>query len=123
METQTKTKKLFKHDFERELLKIPAATKKLTNKTARKKVSDIIDKYDNLISYSQENKDWYETKYYDILKKFKAIKSGVINYDGGYLLINQISSVKTIRDSIWVQLKNGKEMEFGMEFNYIIELF
>jgi hypothetical protein len=123
METQTETKKLFRDDFERELLKIPAATKKLTNKTARKKVSDIINKYDYLISYSKENKDYYETKYYNLLKKFKAIKSGVIDYKGGYLLINQISSVKTIRNSILVQLKNGKEMEFGMEFDYIIELF
>jgi len=117
-------KKLTRWDFQRELLKIPAATKKIKeNRIARKKVQEVFDKYENLISYNSSDKEYYQGLYETKDKLCKALKSGIIRFDGGFLLVEQISNVKKTENNISVFLKNGNDLRLSLEFEWILDLF
>lgn len=59
---ETNNKDLTSWDFTRDLLKLPAKCRKLTSKTSKEKVREILKKYDFLISYNKLDAERYEKK-------------------------------------------------------------
>ena len=110
-------------NFKNELLKIPAKTKKLTNKTARLKVEEVLKKYEKLISYNENQKNRYEKMYFELQKIFDAKKSGIIKYDGGWFLVSEILKIKVKNETVIVTFKNNSEMNFTMDFEWILKLY
>ena len=96
-------------NFKNELLKIPAKTKKLTN--------------EKLISYNENQKNHYEKMYFELQKIFDAKKSGIIKYDGGWFLVSEILKIKVKNETVIVTFKNNSEMNFTMDFEWILKLY
>ena len=114
---------LNKWDFERELLKIPAKCRKLTNKTAKEKVREVLEKYDDLICFTKESRDFHineSNKYKNICEAFR---SGVVRYKGGFFMVNEISTVTVSELSVIVSFKNGKEKSFTNDFKWLENLY
>jgi SAM-dependent MidA family methyltransferase len=123
---KTEQENLTSWTFEREMLLIPAKCRKLTNKTSKEKVKQLFEKYNFLISYnkySKESTERCEKKIYRLEKICNALKRGTINYDYGFLAISEISQVQVTKTNVIVFLKNGKEVSFVSDFEWLSDLF
>jgi hypothetical protein len=112
--------------FKRELLLIPAKCRKLSSKTSKEKVNELYEKYRFLISFDKDDAESTEKckKQIKRLEKIcKSLKSGTVNYDGGFLVISEIAQVQVTKTNVIVFLKNGKEVSFVSDFEWLSDLF
>jgi hypothetical protein len=123
METEGVTK----WEFECELKKMAVSCIGVKEDTAKRKASNIIKKYDEIISYSKDDKDWYKNQYTKLIKMFDTLKSGVINYErgkhAGRLLIKDVEQIEVRENDVLLITKTGREIIMGSDFKYLKELF
>lgn len=121
-------KELIKWDFEKELKKMAVSCIGLKEKTAESKASNIFKKYDEIISYSKGDRDYYKDEYVKYNKMFNAIKSGIIEYvssDGkkkGSVSIKNIEQIEVFEGYVLITMAGGREVTLGSDFKYIKEL-
>lgn len=111
------------YDFKRELLSIPSKSKKLKLSTAKKKVLDIFEKYDDLISYTREDKLRYQDRYFESTKVIQAMKKGIVEYEGGFFRVSEIERVKVTDKNVVVNFKSGTSDVFTNDFTWLIKLW
>ena len=114
------------HSFEKELKNMAVSCIGLKENTAKKKVSEIMRKYDEIIYDSKEEKDYVYTQLGRYTTLFNTLKSGRINYGSdelkGYLLIRDIEQIEVSKKNVVVTLKTGREIKFAKYFEYLSEL-
>lgn len=115
------------HSFEKELKNMAVSCIGLKEKDmAKKKVSKIIEKYDEIISFSKKDKDYVYTQLDRYRTLFDTLKSGRIDYTKGelkgYLLIRDIEQIEVSTKNVVVTLKTGREIVFPTDFEYLSEL-
>ena len=112
--------------FEKELQDMAVSCIGLKENTAKKKVSEIMRKYDEIISYSKEEKEYDEIQHTRLYRLFNTLKSGRIDYTKGelkgYLLIRDIEQIEVSTKNVVVTLKTGREIVFPTDFEYLSEL-
>ena len=112
--------------FEKELQDMAVSCIGLKENTAKKKVSEIMRKYDEIIYDSKEEKDYVYTQLGRYTTLFNTLKSGRINYGSdelkGYLLIRDIEQIEVSTKNVVVTLKTGREIKFAKYFEYLSEL-
>ena len=112
--------------FEKELQDMAVSCIGLKENTAKKKVSEIMRKYDEIIYDSKEEKDYVYTQLGRYTTLFNTLKSGRINYGSdelkGYLLIRDIEQIEVSKKNVVVTLKTGREIKFAKYFEYLSEL-
>lgn len=110
---------LNKWELRRELLSIPSKSKKLKLATAKEKVRGILDKYDDLISYSAESKDQYREECYALRNIIEAMKTGIVKYEGGFFRVSEVERVKITDSNVTVYYKSGTEQNFVIAFTWL----
>ena len=110
------------YGFLRELKSIPAMSKKLKITTAKRKVEAIYDKYSDLISYDVESKERFRQMYRDLEKVVEAMKTGVVNYNGGFFRVSEIERITFTETNIKVYFKSGCEDNFSKDFDWLKKL-
>jgi hypothetical protein len=110
-------------DFESDIKKIPARTKKISSKRSREIAGEVFNKYKKMIYWSFEDRkrDEKKAKYYRCL--IEALKKGVIIYGTGSLLVSEIREVSKEESRIVVTLKNGDTRYFSLDFEWILDIF
>jgi hypothetical protein len=95
--------------------------------TVNKKVNAIFKKYDELISYDEVDKNYYEKKYDQLSIKYNTLKSGIIKYEHfnskGIILLKDIQQVEVHGNGVLIILKSGREIKCSKDFEYLLELF
>jgi hypothetical protein len=119
-------KELTSSSFSKELQDMAVSCIGLKENTAKKKVSEIMRKYDEIISYSKEEKEYDEIQLGRYRTLFDTLKSGRIYYRmdelKGYLLIRDIEQIEVSKKNVVVTLKTGREIKFSTDFEYLSEL-
>ena len=114
------------HSFLKELQDMAVSCIGLKENTAKKKASKIIEKYDEIISSTKEEKEYYEIQLTRYTTLFNTLKSGRIDYTKGelkgYLLIRDIEQIEVSTKNVVVTLKTGREIVFSTDFEYLSEL-
>ena len=112
--------------FLKELQDMAVSCIGLKEDTAKKKVLEIVRKYDEIISYSKEEKEYDEIQLGRYRTLFDTLKSGRIYYGTdelkGYLLIRDIEQIEVSKKNVVVTLKTGREIKFSTDFEYLSEL-
>lgn len=118
---------LTKFTFEKELKHMAVNCIGLKPDTAKKKACSIFKRYEELISYSVQDKEYFEKEYRKTKNMFDTLKSGVIKYTRGevkgVLLLKDIEQVEIRENNVLLIMKTGREVIFGSDFNYLKELF
>ena len=119
-------KELTSSSFSKELQDMAVSCIGLKENTAKRKVSKIMEKYDEIISYSKEDRDYIKKQLNRYTTLFYTLKSGIINYKKdelkGYLLIRDIEQIEASTKNVVVTLKTGREIVFPSDFEYLSEL-
>lgn len=114
------------YSFEKELQDMAVSCIGLKENTAKKKVSKIIEKYEEIISYSKTDKHYVAKQLNRYHTLFHTLKSGRIYYGSdelkGYLLIRDIEQIEVSKKNVVVTLKTGREIKFSTDFEYLSEL-
>lgn len=121
-----KTVELSSWEFERELRIMAINCIRLKPNTVKKKVADILKKYQTIIEYSSSSKGYYEREYRKQKTLFDTLKSGVIYYKRdkvvGRLLLKDIEQVEVREKDVLIITKTNREIILGSTFEYLIEL-
>ena len=121
-------KELSKWEFEKELKTMAVSCIGLKEDTAKRKASNIFKKYDEILSYSKSDKEYYEKEYRKYRNMFDTLKSGSVTYSRGeetkgVLLIKDIEQVEVRKTDVLIITKSGREITMGIDFKYLKELF
>jgi hypothetical protein len=118
-------KNISRYDFYEELLLLPAKCKNVTDKTARKKVNEFWNKYHELLHYSSAYRQMEEEKLLKLQNVCNSLKSGVVRFDGGFLMVSEIVKVKVDKknDIVVVDLKNSQSVNLVMTYKWLEYLF
>jgi hypothetical protein len=118
-------KNISRYDFYEELLLLPAKCKNVTDKTARKKVKEFWNKYHDLLYYSSAYREMEEEKLLKLQNVCNSLKSGVVRFDGGFLMVSEIVKVKVDKknDIVVVDLKNSQSVNLVMTYKWLEYLF
>jgi len=112
--------------FLKELQDMAVSCIGLKENTAKRKVSKIMEKYDEIIFYSKSDRDYIKKQLNRYSTLFYTLKSGIINYkkgeSKGYLLIRDIEQIEASTKNVVVTLKTGREIVFPSDFEYLSEL-
>jgi hypothetical protein len=119
---------LYKYDFKKELMNMAASCVGLKPNTAKKKISDVFEKYNSIISGSTNHGvDYYYKKYEDADKKFKTLKRGSIEYirgeTEGTILLKDIQQIEVGDRGVLLITKTGRQITMGEDFKYLKDLF
>jgi hypothetical protein len=119
---------LYKYDFKKELMNMAASCVGLKPNTAKKKISDVFEKYNSIISGSTDyGVDYYHKKYNDVDKKFKTLKRGSIEYirgeTEGTILLKDIEQIEVGDRGVLLITKTGRQITMGEDFKYLKDLF
>jgi len=119
---------LYKYDFKKELMNMAASCVGLKPNTAKKKISDVFEKYNSIISGSTDyGVDYYHKKYSDVDKKFKTLKRGSIEYTQGEIkgkiLLKDIEQIEVREKDVLLITKTGRQITMGEDFKYLKDLF
>jgi hypothetical protein len=119
---------LYKYDFKKELMNMAASCVGLKPNTAKKKISDVFEKYNSIISGSTDyGVDYYHKKYSDVDKKFKTLKRGSIEYirgeTEGTILLKDIEQIEVGDRGVLLITKTGRQITMGEDFKYLKDLF
>jgi len=119
-------KELTYYSFQKELKDMAVSCIGLKENTAKRKVSKIMEKYDEIISHSKRDKDYDKKQLGRYRTLFRTLKSGRIYYERdeleGYLLIRDIEQIEVSKKNVVVTLKTGREIKFSTDFEYLSEL-
>ena len=95
--------------------------------TVNKKVNAICKKYQELISYSEEDKNYYKKESEKMRIKYNTLKSGIIKYEDfnskGIIILKDIQQVEVDSNGVLIILKSGKQIKCSKDFEYLLELF
>jgi len=121
-----KIEELTYFSFQKELQDMAVSCIGLKENTAKRRVSKIMEKYDEIISYSKKDRDYIKKQLNRYTTLFDTLKSGRINYEKGefkgYLLIRDIEQIEASPKNVVVTLKTGREIIFPSDFEYLSEL-
>ena len=118
---------LTKRDFEKELKAIVVSCIGVKEDTAKKKASAIFRKYEELISWSKSDGEYYRTQYFRERDISNALRTGRVHYKTGdikgVLLIKDIEQVEVREKDVLLTTKAGREISLGKDFEYLREVF
>ena len=118
---------LTKRDFEKELKAIVVSCIGVKEATAKKKASAIFRKYEELISWSKSDGEYYRTQYFRERDTSNALRTGRVHYKTGdikgVLLIKDIEQVEVREKDVLLTTKAGREISLGKDFEYLREVF
>ncbi len=122
------TKNVTKYEFEKEIQIMAVSCIGVKERTAKKKASNIFKKYEEIIAYSEEDKDWYEKQYRKYQNMFNVLKEGVIRYGrgeemSGVLLLKNVEQVECRKNDVLITTKEGREIVMGDSFKFLKDLF
>jgi hypothetical protein len=119
-------KDLYKWDFEREMKDLAVSCKGLKPDTAKRKAAALFKKYDYIIQNHGSDVGHYERRYWEEVKKFNTLKSGLIHYmkgeTKGTLLLKELVWIELRKNDVLVVTKTGKEIALSNDFQYLREL-
>jgi hypothetical protein len=120
-------KEITKWKFRKELKTMGVSCIGVKPNTVNKKVNAILKKYDELISYDEEDKNYYEKKYDKLSIRYNTLKSGIIKYSHfnteGIIFLKDIQQIEVNSNGVLIILKSGKEIKCSKDFAYLTELF
>ena len=118
---------LTKRDFEKELKAIVVSCIGVKEDTAKKKASAIFRKYEELISWSKSDGEYYRTQYFRERDISNALRTGRVHYKTGdikgVLLIKDIEQVEVREKDVLLTTKAGREISLGKDFEYLRDVF
>ena len=118
---------LTKRDFEKELKAIVVSCIGVKEDTAKKKASAIFRKYEELISRSKSDGEYYRTQYFRERDISNALRTGRVHYKTGdikgVLLIKDIEQVEVREKDVLLTTKAGREISLGKDFEYLRDVF
>lgn len=125
-----KKERMTKLDFEKEIIFLAESSIGIKRETARKKAKKLFKKYDNLIEYSDEEKDLYKKRWHRAKIMFETLKSGVISYVHGKeneeinvsILLKDIEEIEKNNKGVVLTMKRGKKIILDESFWYLSEL-
>jgi hypothetical protein len=120
-------KEITKWKFREELKRMAVSCIGVKPNTVNKKVNAIFKKYDEIISYDESYKNYYEKKYDQLSIRYNTLKSGIIKYEHfnskGIILLRDIQQVEVHGNGVLIILKSGREIKCSKSFEYLLELF
>ena len=118
---------LTKRDFEKELKVIVVSCIGVKEDTDKKKASAIFRKYEELISWSKSDGEYYRTQYFRERDISNALRTGRVHYKTGdikgVLLIKDIEQVEVWEKDVLLTTKAGREISWGTECESLREVF
>ena len=118
---------LTKRDFEKELKAIVVSCIGVKEDTAKKKASAIFRKYEELISWTKSDAEYYRTQYFRERDIANALRTGRVHYKTGdikgVLLIKDIEQVEVREKDVLLTTKAGREISLGKDFEYLRDVF
>lgn len=118
---------LTKWDFEKELKTMAESCVGVKKATARRKASALFKKYEELISYSKSDKEYYRTRYSRERNVADALRTGKVMYEKGevegVISIKDIEQIEIREKNILLITKTGREITLGKSFEYLRDVF
>ena len=121
------TEVLTKWDFEKELKTTAESCVGVKEATARRKASALFKKYEELISYSKRDAEYYKTQYYRERNIANALRTGRVEYRQGkvqgVLSIRDIEQIEIKVGDVLLITKTGREITLGEDFEFLRDIF
>ena len=119
--------KLTKRDFEKELKAIVVSCIGVKEATAKKKASAIFRKYEELISWSKSDREYYRTQYFRERDISNALRTGRVRYEAGnvngLISIRDIEQLEVREKDVLLTTKAGREISLSKDFEFLREVF
>ena len=126
-------KELTKLDFEKELKTMAINCIGVKEATAKEKASAIFKKYEELISFSKSDEEYYRSQYIRESRLCEALKSGCVKYERvehntrssveGVIPIRDIEQVEVWDGLVLLITKTGREIVLDSEFEFLRDIF
>lgn len=114
---------LSRWDFIEALKKEAVKYRKTTPRNIRLKLDKVFNSYSKLMPYyTFTETERMQKKLSDLEYIVKSLKSGVVEFSGGFCVVSDIECVQIKNDSIIVSLKSGKEISFVKEMDWLLKL-
>ena len=120
-------RELTKWDFEEELKTMAESCVGVKEATARRKASALFKKYEELISYSKSDKEYYRTQYFRERNVADALRTGKVRYEKGkeegVISIKDIEQIEVRERNVLLITKTGREITLGKDFEFLRDIF
>ena len=121
------TEELTKWDFEKELKTIAESCVGVKEATARRKASALFKKYEELMSYSKSDKEYYRTRHLRERNVADALRTGKVRYFKGevegVISIKDMEQIEVRERDVLLITKTGREITLGKDFEFLIDIF
>jgi hypothetical protein len=113
-------------DFKKEVEKMAVSCIGLKPNTAKRKASDVFNKYRCLVSSSESDVKYYMDQSRALYHKFETLKKGSVEYKrgnvSGKLLLKDVEQIEVRESGVLIITKSGREITMGSDFKYLKDL-